>query len=303
MNIDEYKFILEDRIAKIKAINEQYDLENNAYISFSGGKDSTVLHYLMDLVLPNNHIPRVYLNTGIEYGDIRKYVQKLAKNDSRFKIVNSNINIKNMLEKYGYPFKSKEYSHLVHIYQNSGKSLSVKKFLGEKEGNRVIHCPKKLKYQFREDFNIKISDKCCYKLKKEPAKKWAKENGKSIILTGMRTGEGGQRLSATCIVTDKNFNLVKFHPLLVVDSEWEEEFIKQNKITLCKLYYEPYNFNRTGCKGCPFALNLEAELNKLKELLPNEYKQCNLLWGKIYDEYKRIGFRLKPKQLSIFDME
>lgn len=39
----ENEFLLQDRITKIKSINEQYDLENNAYLSFSGGKDSTIL--------------------------------------------------------------------------------------------------------------------------------------------------------------------------------------------------------------------------------------------------------------------
>ena len=32
MNDEEYEFVLTDRIAKIQAINEQYDLENNSYI-------------------------------------------------------------------------------------------------------------------------------------------------------------------------------------------------------------------------------------------------------------------------------
>ena len=52
----ENEFLLADRIQKIKSMNELYDLENNAYISFSGGKDSTVLHYLIDEALPNNKI-------------------------------------------------------------------------------------------------------------------------------------------------------------------------------------------------------------------------------------------------------
>ena len=43
------EFLLLDRIDKIQAINKQLDLENNAYIAFSGGKDSTILHYLIDL--------------------------------------------------------------------------------------------------------------------------------------------------------------------------------------------------------------------------------------------------------------
>lgn len=72
----EQEFLLADRIAKIKSINEQYDLEHNAYISFSGGKDSTVLSHLIDEALPNNQIPRVYINTGIEYKMIVAFVER-----------------------------------------------------------------------------------------------------------------------------------------------------------------------------------------------------------------------------------
>ena len=108
-----------DRVAKIQSINEQYDLENNAYISFSGGKDSMVLHTLIDLALPNNKIPRVYFNTGIEYKFMREFVKELAKKDSRIVIYNSGVNIKQMLETYGYPFKSKPHSHIVAFYQKS----------------------------------------------------------------------------------------------------------------------------------------------------------------------------------------
>ena len=74
----ENEFILQDRIMKIQAINEQYDLENNGYLSFSGGKDSTVLHYLLDMALPNNNIPRLFLNTGIEYLDMIKFVRTIG---------------------------------------------------------------------------------------------------------------------------------------------------------------------------------------------------------------------------------
>ena len=71
----ENEFLLQDRISKIKSINEQYDLLKNAYISFSGGKDSTILHYLIDEALPGNNIPRVFINTGIEYKLIYIYMQ------------------------------------------------------------------------------------------------------------------------------------------------------------------------------------------------------------------------------------
>ena len=56
----DYELTLFDRIEVIKTAYEKYDLEHNAYISFSGGKDSTLLHYLIDEALPGNRIPRVY---------------------------------------------------------------------------------------------------------------------------------------------------------------------------------------------------------------------------------------------------
>lgn len=68
-----------------------------------------------------------------------------------------------MLEKYGYPFKSKEHSLYLSVFQNSGETKTVNKYLNK--GNR-FECPQKLKYQFSEDFKIKISNRCCYKLKK-----------------------------------------------------------------------------------------------------------------------------------------
>ena len=72
----ENEFLLADRIQKIQSINKMYDLENNAYVSFSGGKDSTVLSRLIDEALPNNKIPRLYLNTGIEYLMVVSFVER-----------------------------------------------------------------------------------------------------------------------------------------------------------------------------------------------------------------------------------
>ena len=119
MNKEEFEFLLFDRIEKIKQINEQYDLENNTYISFSGGKDSTVLSHLIDLALPNNNIPRVYKDTGIEYPQVRKFVRKMVLNDKRYIYIKPEKNIKKTLKKVGYPFKSKQHSHNFQIYKNN----------------------------------------------------------------------------------------------------------------------------------------------------------------------------------------
>lgn len=79
----EFDFLLSDRIQKIQSINDKYNLVDNAYISFSGGKDSVVLSKLIDIALPNNRIPRIFINTGIEYSAIVKFVKDYKSRDNR----------------------------------------------------------------------------------------------------------------------------------------------------------------------------------------------------------------------------
>lgn len=127
MTDEEYEFILQDRIAKIQAINEQYDLLHNAYISYSGGKDSDIVSLLIDKALPGNKIPRLHMNTGVEYRFITEHVKEKTKKDSRFIIINSGVNIKKMLNADGYPFKSKQHSHNWSIFNNN-KEETLKYF-------------------------------------------------------------------------------------------------------------------------------------------------------------------------------
>lgn len=293
----ENEFLLQDRIQKIKSMNELYNLEQNAYISFSGGKDSAVLSKLVDIALPNNKIPRVYNNTGIEYKLMVTYVERERERDSRVLIIKPTQNVKRVLEDYGYPFKSKEHSLYVSVYQNSGNTKTINRYLNRSD--KRFSCPDKLKYQFTEDFGIKVSNKCCYKLKKDPLNKWAKENKKTITITGMRSSEGGLRAGLKgCAVFDEG-KLEKFHPLQPLNESFINWFIDEYKVELCELYYPPYNFKRTGCKGCPYSMDLQSQLDVMSVLLPTEKKQCELIWKPIYAEYRRINYRLDNQQ-SLF---
>ncbi len=298
----ENELLLFDRIEVIKTTINKYG-EDNFYLSFSGGKDSTILHYLLDLALPNNKIPRVFINTGIEYNSIVTFVKQLAEKDKRIVILSSGINIKKMLEEKGYPFKSKEHAMRVNMYNKGSKAKFIKKYLRQTKEEQFV-CPKKLLYQFKEQGKYNYSNQCCYELKKKPIKKWQKENNRNITITGMRNDEGGNRKNIKgCIITDKSNKVVKFHPLIVVNEEWENYFIEKYKVKLCELYYPPFNFKRTGCKGCPFALELEQELKVMEKYLPNERRQCETIWKYVYKEYRRINYRLKQnEQLSLDDM-
>lgn len=189
MSLDN-EFLLSDRIAKIRAINEQYNLLDNAYISFSGGKDSTILHYLIDEALPGNQIPRVFINTSIEYKATLKFVKQMAENDNRFVIWTVGKDIKKTLNKVGYPFKSKEHAQKLYEWKRGCRSKSHMRYF-RKLPNGFSPCPQVLMYQIQDDFDMNISHFCCHEFKKKPIKDYMKQSKRSITLTGMMRTEGG----------------------------------------------------------------------------------------------------------------
>jgi len=155
-----------------------------------------------------------------------------------------------------------------------------------------LHTPNKLKYQFNKNFKLNVSDRCCVEMKEKPILEWEKKTGIKNKMLGLMASEGGRRALRGKCKTFKE-NRLSFQPLMKVTEEWEQWFIDKFNIKLCELYYPPYNFKRTGCKGCPYSLKLQEQLDTMERLLPNERKQCELIWKPVYTEYRRIGYRLK----------
>jgi 3'-phosphoadenosine 5'-phosphosulfate sulfotransferase (PAPS reductase)/FAD synthetase len=108
-------------------------------------------------------------------------------------------------------------------------------------------------------------------------------------------------MKAQCLAF-KGKKLKTFNPLAVITKEWEEWFIDKYNIEICEIYKPPYNFKRTGCKGCPFAVEIQKVLETMQKYFPNERKQCEIIWKPVYEEYRRIGYRLKTVEtLDLFD--
>lgn len=150
---EDFELTLYDRLNVIKTTINKYG-EDNFYISFSGGKDSTILHYLIDMALPNNRIPRVFINTGIEYNDIVQFVKDLASKDDRFILLKPTQTIKPMLDKYGYPFKSKQHSHILNIYQHGG----IEKKTCELIWKPIYDEYRRINYRLRNNKQLTIDD-------------------------------------------------------------------------------------------------------------------------------------------------
>ena len=82
--------------------------EDGIYVSFSGGKDSTVLLDIVRKDYPN--VKAVFVDTGLEYPEIRSFVKGFNNVDW----IKPKMTFKQVIEKYGYPFISKEVSECVY---------------------------------------------------------------------------------------------------------------------------------------------------------------------------------------------
>ena len=90
-------------------IREWYNHFNgDVYISFSGGKDSTVLTHLVHSMYPD--VPLVFANTGLEYPEIQAFAKKMGAEFIRPKMSFSEV-----ISAYGYPIISKEVAEAIHF--------------------------------------------------------------------------------------------------------------------------------------------------------------------------------------------
>lgn len=103
--------------------------EDGVYLSFSGGKDSTVLGHIIREVCGYKNIPFVFVDVPTQYPELKQFAQTF----DNLVILKPKISFAQVCEKYGFPMISKEVSNCV-----SGARKYVKYLDSQKSNNTIL---------------------------------------------------------------------------------------------------------------------------------------------------------------------
>jgi len=262
---------LKDKIdMSCEKIEQWYDYwKGQVYISFSGGKDSTVLRHIINSIF--TEVPSVFIDTGLEYPEIRSFVKSCEGVIS----IKPKLTFSQVIKKYGYPVVSKEQSDFIRDYRTT-KSEKLKNIRWN--GNKWNRGKISEKWKYLVDAPFKISDKCCDYLKKEPAHRYEKETGRKPYLGNM-ANESSQRTQNYLQNGCNAFETKR--PISRPLSFWLEEdildYLDKYNVSWAKKLYATLGYQRTGCMFCMFGTHMEKEPNKfqrMKETHPKQYEYC-----------------------------
>lgn len=103
--------------------------EDGVYLSFSSGKDSTVLGHIIREVCGYKNIPFVFVDVPTQYPELKEFAQTF----DNLVILKPKISFTEVCEKYGFPMISKEVSNCV-----SGARKYVKYLDSQKSNNTIL---------------------------------------------------------------------------------------------------------------------------------------------------------------------
>lgn len=296
---------------RIREFYAHYD--GDVYVAFSGGKDSHVLLDIVWSIYPN--VPAVFSNTGLELKDVKNNVRNVAKNgvtsivDGRRVYRKGEVvqvapkkNFKRVIEEDGFALISKKQSKAIRVLKegDDGTKTNMIRLFDKGINSKGQAAPRwKLseKWRYLIDADIKVSEKCCDHLKKDPTKVYKKETGR-VEFTAMMAEEGGFRKEIKqCNSYSKD---AKSAPMLFWTEKDIWEYINTRKLRISIAYkwqkingqlVEPEN--RTGCAFCLFGVHLEKGQNRFQKL----YKRDPRMWDTAIN---KLGLK---KPLDLIDVK
>ena len=259
------------------------------YVSFSGGKDSTVLLDLTRRIYLD--IPAVFVDTGLEYPELRQFVKTIPN----VEWIKPKMNFREVINKYGYPLISKEVSQKIYEARKTPCGVCAARF--EENNAHTLKYGKRysmVKWKWLRDSDIPISHMCCIIMKKNPAKIFEKQTGRKPVV-GTMACESNMRKNVWkkngCNAFDSK------RPISQPLSFWTEQdvlqYISKFNIPIASVYgdikqdekgeYYTTGCSRTGCVFCAYGAHLEKEPNRfqrLKQTHPKLWEYCMKSWSK-----------------------
>lgn len=310
------------KLTKIRIREWVYEYgEDGVYVSFSGGKDSTALLHIVREEFPN--IPAVFVDTGLEYPEIRDFV----KTFDNVEWLKPEMNFKQVIKQYGYPVVSKDVAQCVFDVSTQAKKNNCDKrktkmwqrgFNPDSEYAKKYPSYSRARYDFLIDAEFPISHRCCDIIKKRPAKGYEKKTGKKPILATMACES---RLRTTQWLADGCNAFDVKRPTSKPMSFWTEQdvlaYIKENNLPIASVYGDiiedteidgQMNFNdlgidgfempklkttgcnRTGCMFCLFGCtspNYDT-FTRMKHTHPKQYQWIMKPWDEGGLGYKEV---------------
>lgn len=273
--------------------------EDGVYVSFSGGKDSTVLLTIAREMYPD--IKAVFVDTGLEYPEIREFVRTW----DNVEWLKPKLTFKQVIEKYGYPFISKNVSQNVYETKKWGGKC-IERFDPNSEYNKKYdgrYSCSRYSYLLCSDAP-KISHMCCHVMKKSPAHLYERQTHQVPMLATMAE-ESALRRSEWFKNGCNAFNAKR--PTSKPMSFWTKQdvlqYIKLHRIPMASVYGDivnqdedgmTYDFTfcemplkttgcqRTGCMFCGFGCHLEkpgeGRFERMKLTHPKQYQWIMKPW-------------------------
>lgn len=298
--------------------------EDGVYVSFSGGKDSTVLLDIVRNRMGYTDIPAVFVDTGLEYPEIREFI----KTFDNVVWLKPKMQFRKVIEKYGYPFISKEIAHkfsdMYSAHDNGRKSYFDAQLEGTyKSKNGKTNMVAVKKWAFVKQAEFRVSHKCCQVMKKNPTQAYTRQTGRFPI-TGEMAEESLLRKN-TWLMHGCNMYDIE-HPKSTPMVFWTEQdvlqYIKENNTPIASVYgnivtdearseniegqlvfgqngieeskcmLKTTGCSRTGCMYCGFGCHLEREgegrFERMKQTHPKQYEWIMRDWDKGGLGYKKV---------------
>lgn len=284
-----------------KKIREWYEhWRGDVYVSFSGGKDSTVLLDIVKAMYPD--VPAVFCDTGLEYPEVRELAIKKAD-----VVLKPEMTFKAVLEQYGYPIPSKEQAYFI---RQARHSTARTKALRLGSGRYSVSS----KWRYLLDAPFEISEKCCDVMKKKPFRRYERESERKRF-TAMMASESSLRerqyMRHGCNAFEDS------NPSSMPMAVWLEQdvlqYIVNRNIEYASCYGEIVDDgsgklhctreDRTGCMFCMFGIQYDGTPNRFQRMerdYPKQYDYCinKLGIGAVLD-YVGISYKYQPTLFEV----